>query len=130
MQSNYIMTIRMHFDAAHALTQLPQGHPCRRLHGHTWKVHFRFEGHKLSGEGWLVDFKEMKDILKHIVEKLDHHNINDVLRGIIPTAESLAKWFYKQIQISPDYLREYVELYNVTVFESDDCSITYCEEEE
>ncbi len=87
------------FEAAHLLPNVPPGHKCGRLHGHS----FRFELH-LSGEtdphtGWLVDFGDISRIVKPLLEEhLDHHYLNDVPGLENPTSENIAIWLWGQLK--------------------------------
>ena len=74
--------------AAHRLV-LDYDSPCERLHGHNWKVTVTCKKRQLNKNGMVIDFKQ----IKHLIEdKLDHQYINDVLPGLNPTAENLARW--------------------------------------
>lgn len=107
------------FSAAHQL----KGYKgrCENLHGHTFKVQVFMEGDKLKPEGYLVDFKDMKDALKKVLDELDHSYLNDLpyFKELNPTAESLAKLIYEKLHpLAP-------ELKKVTVWESASASATY-----
>ena len=59
------------FSAAHIL---PEHDKCGRLHGHNYGVHARVEG--TEGEkGFVLDFIQLKNKLRDIVEEMDHRVI-------------------------------------------------------
>jgi 6-pyruvoyltetrahydropterin/6-carboxytetrahydropterin synthase len=50
---------------------VPEINKCSRLHGHTYAVHVRVYG-GATQKGMVVDFGVVKEILKKIIDKLDH----------------------------------------------------------
>jgi len=60
------------FEAAHRLIQLPDGHPCRNLHGHSWKVEVSLEGDINKNTGFVLDFGELKEIDTYLKNNFDH----------------------------------------------------------
>jgi 6-pyruvoyltetrahydropterin/6-carboxytetrahydropterin synthase len=86
------------FDSAHFLPFVPDGHKCKNMHGHTYRLRVFIEGEPDARLGWLMDFKELKDIVCTVTDQLDHKLINDV-RGLEnPTAENITIWIWKQIR--------------------------------
>ncbi len=86
------------FEAAHHLPQAPEGHKCRRLHGHSFKVELVCEGPIDSKTGWLVDFAEIKRAFDPLYKQLDHHYLNEIEGLENPTAEHLTKWIWRQLK--------------------------------
>lgn len=101
------------FDAAHRLHRLPPDHPCRNLHGHTYRVKVELTNPSLDpGTAMVVDFAEVKAVLNNIVSELDHaimvaredvelREVAEKLRSkvaVLPvtqtTAEELARYIY------------------------------------
>lgn len=107
------------FDAAHRLPHVPSGHPCGRLHGHTYTVTVALEGEPDPALGWLVDFGEIKAAAQPLVDRLDHTCLNEVPGLANPTAELLARWFYEALAPRLPGLVE------VTVQETPTASATY-----
>jgi len=72
--------------------------PCENLHGHTWKAQIFLLGDQLNKLGMLFDFKEAKSILREIINKFDHTNINTMVffKEINPTAENISRVFYEE----------------------------------
>lgn len=111
----YELTVRDHFDAAHAL--IGYDGPCRFLHGHTWDVEVTIEGERLDDVGMLCDFKDVKGAIHAILDNFDHHCVNDVppFDQVNPTAEHLARVVFCELE---PRLPEGVALKEVAVWES------------
>ncbi len=107
------------FEAAHLLPNVPEGHKCGRLHGHSFKFQVTLEGEVDTVSGWVVDFGEVKDKVKPLYDRLDHHYLNDIEGLENPTSENLARWIYEQLK------PEIAELVSVTVWETCTCGATY-----
>lgn len=92
------------FEAAHFLPKMPEGHKCRRLHGHSFRVEVHVKGKVNQETGILIDFADIKRHAKPLVQQLDHYLINEVGEEldepllINPTSENLAKWFYDKLK--------------------------------
>lgn len=85
------------FEAAHRLPLVPDGHKCRRLHGHS----FRCEVHvsaPVGAMGWVMDFAEIQAAVGPVIERLDHHYLNEVPGLENPTSEHLARWLWDEIK--------------------------------
>jgi 6-pyruvoyltetrahydropterin/6-carboxytetrahydropterin synthase len=81
------------FDAAHWLPNVPAGHKCGKLHGHTYRVVIAVEGPVNQHTGFVLDFADLKEAAKHTIDWLDHSCLNDSLRN--PTAENLVDYFWE-----------------------------------
>lgn len=77
------------FSASHALTGLPDDHPCSRLHGHNYVVRVELSSTKLDEFGMVLDYGKLKVFEEWLEANLDHRHLNDVLVHS-PTAENLA----------------------------------------
>lgn len=73
---------------------------CENIHGHNYRVQVAAEGEKLNETGLLLDFTELKALLRRTSDYLDHQFINDLkpFDVLNPSAENLAKFFYDEIQ--------------------------------
>lgn len=89
----YRISKEFKFEAAHQLDTLPEGHQCKRLHGHSYRVVLVFEGDELDEHGFLFDYAELDVLKRYIDDNLDHRYLNDIL-DVPPTAENLAQFFY------------------------------------
>ena len=47
-------------EAAHRLPNVPAGHKCARLHGHSFRVELHVSGEVDERTGWIMDFAEVK----------------------------------------------------------------------
>lgn len=122
----YALGVRSHFDAAHHIRDYVG--KCSREHGHRWSVELVVEGSSLDGLGMLVDFKNVKDVLEHVIElHLDHYQLNDSLGEPNLTAEFLARWLFGQMKAR---VVGGVRVASVTVWESPDCRAIYSEDDE
>lgn len=86
------------FDSAHFLPNVPEGHKCRNMHGHTYRLRVFIEGQPHPHYGWLMDFKELKDIVGKVIDQLDHKLINEISGLENPTAENITLWIWQQIK--------------------------------
>ena len=85
------------FDSAHWLPSFPEGHTCRRLHGHSFVVDVVVEGEVPEEDGYLVDFGVIKAAIKPVEEMLDHRCLNEIEGLENPTSEMLAKWIWDRL---------------------------------
>ena len=85
-------------EAAHRLPNVPEGHKCARLHGHSFLVSIHVEGTFDSKTGWIMDFGDIKTAFAPIYEELDHHYLNDVVGLENPTSENLALWIWQKLK--------------------------------
>ena len=122
------ITVEDSFAAGHYLRNY-QG-KCENPHGHNYRVRVTLAGPELDKAGLLVDFKELREIIKRVIERLDHQMLNDLapFTELNPSAENLAKYFYDATrdgmhQSGGD--RVYVK--DVTVFETDSTTARYSE---
>ena len=98
------------FDSAHFLPFVPDGHKCKQMHGHTYRLRVVLSGETHPTLGWIMDFKELKDAVSPVIDQLDHKLINDVKGLENPTAENITVWIWKQIKPSLPLLTR-IELY-------------------
>ncbi len=85
------------FEAAHRLPFVPEGHKCSRLHGHSYRVELRVSGPVDPATGWLMDFGDLKDAFKPLLNRLDHYYLNDIEGLENPTSENLARWIWQRL---------------------------------
>lgn len=116
------LTVKSHFDAAHALVGYPG--ECRRLHGHTWDVECTVKGTQLDEVGILYDFKAIKRDLNAILDRFDHSFMNEVapFDKINSTAENLSAYIFHELA---DMLPVEIELEEVVVWESPIAKTSY-----
>lgn len=81
------------FDAAHHINTFPDGHKCKRMHGHTYHVELVFRG-DVDERGLCagIDYADVAEFWAYIHNAVDHRVLNEI-RGLeIPTTEHLAGW--------------------------------------
>jgi 6-pyruvoyltetrahydropterin/6-carboxytetrahydropterin synthase len=86
------------FDSAHFLPNLPDGHRCKNLHGHTYHLTIYVEGEVSQQEGWVLDFKEIKNAVLPVLNAIDHKLLNNIEGLENPTSERLAIWLWNKIK--------------------------------
>lgn len=86
------------FEAAHRLPNVPEGHKCARLHGHSFKVQIHVEGDIGESSGWVMDFSDIDKAFRPLLERLDHHYLNEIEGLENPTSEHLAKWIWERLK--------------------------------
>jgi 6-pyruvoyltetrahydropterin/6-carboxytetrahydropterin synthase len=86
------------FEAAHRLPNVPEGHKCARLHGHSFAVRLYVAGEVGSESGWVMDFSDISDAFKPVWSQLDHHYLNEVPGLENPTSENIAQWIWQKLQ--------------------------------
>jgi 6-pyruvoyltetrahydropterin/6-carboxytetrahydropterin synthase len=122
------VTVEDSFAAGHYLRHYKG--KCENPHGHNYKVRVTLAGKELDKAGLLLDFKDLREVMKYVIERLDHQMINDIepFTTLNPSAENLAKYFYDEANAK---LRQVsngrVEVKNVTVFETDSTTASYSE---
>jgi 6-pyruvoyltetrahydropterin/6-carboxytetrahydropterin synthase len=87
-----------HFEAAHRLPNVPEGHKCARLHGHSFQVRLVVEGPAEEPSGWVMDFAEVKAAFKPYYDQLDHHYLNEIVGLENPTSENIARWIWHNLK--------------------------------
>ena len=86
------------FEAAHYLPTFPDGHKCRRLHGHSFRFDIVVEGAVDESLGYLIDYGDIKKVVDPLVRRLDHYYLNDIAGLSNPTSEVLARWIWREVQ--------------------------------
>ena len=56
------------FEAAQTLPNAPEGHKCRRMHGHSFKVEISVEGEVDPETGWFYDHARISDAMKPLMQ--------------------------------------------------------------
>lgn len=95
-------------EAAHRLPNVPPGHKCARLHGHSFRVEIHVSGDIDPQTGWVMDFAEIKAAFQPLYDRLDHHYLNDIEGLDNPTSERLAVWIWDQLKPAMPLLSEIV----------------------
>jgi 6-pyruvoyltetrahydropterin/6-carboxytetrahydropterin synthase len=85
-------------EAAHRLPNVPPGHKCGRLHGHSFRLQVHVQGPLDPRLGWILDFADLKQAFRPVEELLDHHYLNEVPGLENPTSENLARWLWRRLK--------------------------------
>lgn len=86
------------FEAAHLLPNVPQGHKCGRLHGHSYSITIYVSGPVGEHSGWIMDFADIKAAFKPAYDALDHRYLNDISGLENPTSENIARWIWNDLK--------------------------------
>ena len=87
-------------EAAHRLPNVPEGHKCARMHGHSFRIEVHVSGSIGEDTGWVMDFADLRRAFQPLFDQLDHHCLNDIEGLENPTSENLAKWIWDRLHAS------------------------------
>jgi len=85
------------FEAAHWLPTFPEGHKCRRMHGHSFRVEVIVEGDVPEDQGFLMDYGDIKAAIAPVRDTVDHRVLNEIGGLENPTSEVIARWVWDQL---------------------------------
>ena len=92
-----LLSHEFRFEAAHRLPNVPTGHKCSRLHGHSFRVEIAVRGPVDESTGWFLDFQALHDAWAPLHEALDHRYLNEIDGLENPTSEELARWLWQRL---------------------------------
>ncbi len=84
-------------EAAHRLPNVPEGHKCGRLHGHSFRIDICVRGPVANDTGWVMDFADISAAFEPVYDQLDHHYLNEIEGLSNPTSENLARWIWQRL---------------------------------
>jgi 6-pyruvoyltetrahydropterin/6-carboxytetrahydropterin synthase len=87
------------FEAAHSLPNVPPGHKCARMHGHSYVIEVVIEGEVDPIAGWVMDFAAIDEYALPLVRQLDHQVLNEIEGLANPTSELLAAWWWQRLHL-------------------------------
>lgn len=91
MHYPFEITKEFAFEGAHHLPQMPEGHQCKRPHGHSYRIELTLGDVELDDDGFVLDFGELGAIVKGYIDSyLDHRDLAAIFGGENTTAERLA----------------------------------------
>jgi len=109
---------REFFESAHRLVDYEED--CKRIHGHNWVVDIEINSNKLNKTGFIVDFKDIKAIIKELDHKLLLKDVDEnrklfnhlpkdwiVWLKLNPTCENLAIYIKNKI----------IKIYNLSLYQ-------------
>jgi 6-pyruvoyltetrahydropterin/6-carboxytetrahydropterin synthase len=85
------------FEAAHRLPNVPEGHKCARLHGHSFRVEVHVSGPVDPALGWVMDFADLAAAWAPVHDLVDHRYLNEIEGLENPTSENLAAWIWDRL---------------------------------
>src|ERR1700676_1555069 len=85
-------------EAADLLPHVPEGHKCRRMHGHSFRIQIYVTGPIDPQLGWVMDFADLKAAFQPVEDAIDHRCLNDVAGLENPTSENLARWVWTHLE--------------------------------
>lgn len=95
-------------------------------HGHNYVLEVTVGGDLDPETGMIADLKWVKEVMdRHVIDHVDHRNLNadvEILHGVIPTAENLARVFWHRL-VGP--ISEQARLVRVRVQETENNFATY-----
>jgi 6-pyruvoyltetrahydropterin/6-carboxytetrahydropterin synthase len=107
------------FESAQALPQFPEGHKCRNIHGHSFKITISVRGPVDEASGIFYDHAAISDVMRPLVAQLDHAYLNDVPGLENPTIENMTRWFWDRLHL------QLPGLYEITLHETARARCTY-----
>ena len=121
----YEVSIEANFSAAHCLRNY-RG-KCEELHGHNWKVEVTVAGDSLDEIGLAIDFKILKEKSRVVIDRLDHHHLNELspFTRVNPSSENIARYIFEQLKKALE--GERVKLSKVIVWEAEGSKAMYYE---
>ncbi len=124
----YEVTVEAEFSSGHYLRNY-RG-KCENPHGHNYKVRVTLRGRELDKAGLLLDFKQLKQVMRPVIEYLDHQMINELppFTEINPSAENLARYFFDETNRQLTEMTEgRVSVKDCTIYETSTTTATYYE---
>ena len=124
----YEVTVDSGFSSGHYLRNY-RG-KCENPHGHNYKVRLKLAGAELDEAGLLLDFKLLKQVMRPIIERIDHQMLNDIepFTELNPSAENLAKYFFDEANLQLKGMTAgRVRVKNRSIWETDTTTATYYE---
>jgi 6-pyruvoyltetrahydropterin/6-carboxytetrahydropterin synthase len=131
------ITRKEHFNAAHKLARAEWSEEknlevfgkCanQNWHGHNFNLFITVKGEPSEITGFVMDLKKLSVLInEHIIEKLDHKNLNidvEFMRNIMPSTENLAIKIWQQLK--PYIDAEGCALHSVRLFETENNFVEY-----
>jgi 6-pyruvoyltetrahydropterin/6-carboxytetrahydropterin synthase len=119
------VNVEQTFAAGHALRNYKG--KCENVHGHNFRVQVKIEGDRLDDTGLLVDFIDVKNVMRTVIDRLDHQFLNEIAPFDVknPSAENIAEYFHEQISSRLAQTPVPIRIREVTVWETDIQSATY-----
>jgi 6-pyruvoyltetrahydropterin/6-carboxytetrahydropterin synthase len=124
----YEVTVERGFSSGHYLRNYKG--KCENPHGHNYKVRITLAGEVLDQAGLLLDFRDLKQVMRPVIDRIDHQMLNELepFTGINPSAENLARYFYDETNRQLSAMTGgRVRVKDCTIYETDTTTATYYE---
>lgn len=123
MKRLYELKVISDFAAAHNLRNF-RG-KCENLHGHNWKIEVVLRGNRLDESGVVVDFGEIKQVIRELLSEIDHKYLNDLpyFATHNPSSENIARYLFERLDERLNNGDRWIR--SVTAWESEDACATY-----
>lgn len=123
------VTVEAGFSSGHYLRNYHG--KCENPHGHNYRVFVTLVGAELDHSGLLLDFKLLKQVMRPVVDRLDHQMINELApfdEELNPSAENLARYFFQQTAAQMEEMTGgRVRVKDCTLYETDTSFARYYE---
>ena len=86
------------FESAHRLPNVPAGHKCARLHGHSFVCEVTVRGEVNPQTGWFIDYGDIAEAYEPLRLQLDHYYLNEIDGLENATSENLARWIWERLE--------------------------------
>lgn len=86
------------FEAAQSLPTFPEGHKCRNIHGHSFKIQISVTGEVDPVTGIVYDHAKIAEVVRPLVSQLDHSYLNEIEGLEVPSIENISHWFWVRLK--------------------------------
>ncbi len=94
---NIILQKDFEFESAQSLASFPEGHKCRKIHGHSFKITISVRGPVDLKTGIFYDHARISEAMRPLIDRLDHSYLNEVPGLENPTIEVMCHWFWEKL---------------------------------
>ena len=106
--------------SARFIPTLDSNHPCKKMHGHTFKIIIELDAPINKKTGFVMDFYDLDLIVNNkIIKTIDHKVLNDIKGLENPSSEYLSIWIWSKLIVYIPILSE------ITVSEDNGTGIKY-----
>lgn len=127
LSGSFSVSIEGRFEASHYLYRYFADGSDEPMHGHSWLVRMRLARNDdgIGEDGISLDFLAIRTRFDELLERMEHVCINNLeeFKGINPTAENIARWFFAGVREKADAsggciteVQVYEGPYNVATF--------------
>lgn len=88
------------FESAHYLPNVRDGHKCKRMHGHSYRLEIELSGEpeaEGNSAGMIWDYDDLDELIQPVLFLVDHRLLNEIAGLDNPTTEILARWIAERL---------------------------------